>query len=188
MSSADGEHESVKLSCPSKGASARGSSTWKHDTRKFGPQNALDSASDAAWKSAPSEEVDPMAYYEIYFHRPVSVKEMRVQFQGGFVGMDCIVYQKKSSNQTTTTTNEGSSSGEQQRNNDDKDVEWEEFDELFVEPQDSIEIQTFPVDEMESDEDEAYGTCTALRMEFGKSTDFYGRIVIYSLEIWGTEA
>jgi len=111
------------------------------------------------------------------------------------VGMDCILYQKKSSHHkttTTTTTNVGSlSSGEQQRNNDDKDVEWEEFDELFVEPQDIIEIQTFPVDEMESDEDDeinANGTCTALRIEFGKSTDFYGRIVIYSLEIWGTEA
>ena len=29
---------------------------------------------------------------------------------------------------------------------------------------------------------------TALRIEFGRSTDFYGRIVIYSLEVWGVEA
>jgi len=177
MSSADGDHEIVKLSCTSKGASARASSTWKHDTRKFGPQNALDSQSEAGWKSAPSEENDPMAYYEIHFRRPVLVHEMRMQFQGGFAGMDCIVYKKKSQ-----TTVEGS--GEQ--NNDDN-VEWEEYDELFVEPIDSNETQIFPV-EMESDLNETNEPCTALRIEFGRSTDFYGRIVIYSLEVWGVEA
>lgn len=149
----------------------RASSTWKHDTRKFGPQNALDSQSDAAWKSAPSED-DPLAYFELYFHRPVIVNEMRLQYQGGFAGMDCIVYKKKRC-----------TAGEQ--NNDD-DEEWEEFDELFVDPIDSNEIQTFPIERDANETNDE--SCTALRIEFGKSTDFYGRIVVYSLEVWGVEA
>jgi len=75
--------------------------------------------------------------------------------------MECIVYRKNS-----------------------EEEEWEEFDELFVEPIDSNEIQTFPI-EMESDE--TVEPCKCLRFEFGKSTDFYGRIVIYSMEVWGVD-
>lgn len=167
----------VKLSCVSTGSSAKASSTWKHDTRKFGPQNALNSESDAAWKSAPSEESDPLAYYEVYFNRPVSVHEIRLQCQGGFVGMDCIVYTKQQ---------QKIADGSAQQNND--EVEWEEFEDLFVDPIDSNETQIFPV-EMDSDENESnHDACTALRIEFGRSTDFYGRIVVYSFEVWGLEA
>jgi len=124
-----------------------------------------------AWKSAPSEGSNPMAYYEIHFRRPVLVREIRVQFQGGFVGMDCIVYKKK-----------------QLHNNDDSDQSdnnevWEELEEIFMDPIESNDNQIFPadVDNEESD------PCTAIRLEFGKSSDFYGRIVIYSLEVWGLE-
>jgi hypothetical protein len=152
----------------------RASSTWKHDTRRFGPQNALDSQSDDAWKSAPSEESDPLAYYEVYFHRSVLVREMRVQFQGGFVGMDCMVY-KKIQQQPPKIDEK-----HDETNNNDEE-EWEELDELFLDPKDSTDIQTFCSDELTVD------PCTALRIEFGKSTDFYGRIVIYSLEVWGLE-
>lgn len=138
----------------------RASSTWKHDTRKFGPLNALNNNTEDAWKSAQSEESDPLAYFEIDFHRPVQVSELRLQFQGGFVGMDCIVYQKN-----------------------DETTDWEECEDLFIDPIDSNEVQTF-----ESDADDAMsGKCSSLRIEFGRSTDFYGRIVIYSLEVWGAE-
>lgn len=150
---------------------SRASSSWKHDTRKFGPQHALDGQSDAAWKSAPSEGSDP-SFYEVHFHRPVVVHELRVQFQGGFAGMDCVVYRKN---------------GQQNADGDgaQNDEEWEECDELFLDPVDSNEVQTFPA---EIDPDEPPEPCTALRIEFGRSTDFYGRIVIYSLEVWGKEA
>lgn len=177
MSSGNEQPEIVALSCVSTGTTSRASSTWKHDTRKFGPQHALDSSSDAAWKSAPSEENDdPMAYYEVYFHRPVAVHELRVQFQGGFVGMDCIVYQKTTQPQSA----EGSAVGEQ--SNGDDVGEWEEMDELFLDPVDSNEVQTFPAERDSETKD-----CTALRIEFGRSTDFYGRLVVYSLEVWGVE-
>lgn len=143
---------------------SRASSAWKHDTRKFGPLNALSNNTEDAWKSAQSEESDPLAYFEIDFHRPVHVNELRIQFQGGFAGMDCIVYQSCGESVDQTT-------------------DWEECEDLFIDPIDSNEVQTF-----ESEADDASGKCSALRIEFGRSTDFYGRIVIYSLEVWGTES
>ncbi|KAL7549549.1 hypothetical protein ACHAWF_012809 [Thalassiosira exigua] len=172
MTTLAGGHELVKLSCASKGASARASSIWKRDSRQFGPQNALDGDSESAWKSAPSEESDPLAFYEIHFNRPVAVHELRMQFQGGFVGGDCAVYWKR-----PLTSN---SSGEQ----GDTSEEWEESEELFVDPVDSNDTQSFPAD---VDGNRGKETCIALRIEFGKSSDFYGRIVIYSLEAWGLE-
>ncbi|KAL7469944.1 hypothetical protein ACHAXS_010181, partial [Conticribra weissflogii] len=142
----------------------RASSTWKHDTRKFGPLNALDKKSDAAWKSAPSEESNPLAYYEIYFQQPVNVREVRIQFQGGFVGTECTVFKKNH--------NIGNNDG----------GEWEEFEDLFIDPVESSEVQVFSAEEGDSAE-----YCSALRIEFERSTDFYGRIVIYSFEVWGYE-
>jgi hypothetical protein len=99
---------------------------------------------------------------------------MRVQFQGGFVGLDCMVYKKRQKQPHNTDE----SNDESNYNNGE---EWEELDELFLDPIDSTDIQTFYTEEVTID------PCTALRIEFGKSTDFYGRIVVYSLEIWGVE-
>ncbi len=87
--------------------------------------------------------------------------------------MDCIVYKKKQQ-----TINDGTV----EENNNNDEGEWEEFEELFLDPVDSNDVQTFPA-EIESNE--TIQPCTALRIEFGRSTDFYGRIVIYSLEVWG---
>ena len=59
---------------------------------------------------------------------------------------------------------------------------------MYIDPIDTTDVQTFPVDDiMESDDDDDDDCCSALRIEFGRSTDFYGRIVIYSLEVWGLE-
>jgi len=88
--------------------------------------------------------------------------------------MDCVVFCKESL--------PAESSGEQ-----DSDVEWEEFDQLFLEPKDSSDIQIFPVKTDLGIDDEINTPCSALRIEFGRSGDFYGRIVIYSLEVWGVE-
>ena len=63
--------------------------------------------------------------------------------------------------------------------------DWEEFDELFMDTKESNEVQTFVV-ELGPDQT-TVKPCDAIRIEFEKSSDFYGRIVIYSLEIWGKE-
>lgn len=88
--------------------------------------------------------------------------------------MDCIAYKKRHhQNNNDSSTND---------NND----EWEEFEELFLDPIESNDVQVFSsdVDMLANEESDS---CTALRVEFGNSSDFYGRIVIYSLEIWGLE-
>ena len=72
------------------------------------------------------------------------------------------------------------------RKNNNSDEEWEEFEELYLETIDSNEVQSFSV-EVETDQSAAE-SCESIRIEFGKSTDFYGRIVIYLLEIWGSES
>lgn len=140
----------------------RASSTWQQNSKKFGPLNALNNETEEAWKSGASEYSDPLQYFEIHFKRNVSVHELGVQFQGGFVGMDCIVFRRST-----------------------EDDDWEEFDQLFMETKESNEVQIFVV-ELDPDQTAAE-PCDATRIEFEKSSDFYGRIVIYSLEIWGKE-
>ena len=54
-----------------------------------------------------------------------------------------------------------------------------------METKESNEVQIFVV-ELDPDQTAAE-PCDATRIEFEKSSDFYGRIVIYSLEIWGKE-
>ena len=81
--------------------------------------------------------------------------------------MDCTAYTKKL------------------RDNLDDD-QWEESEELFLDTIESNDVQIFHAD-LDAISLGEIDPCTALRIEFGKSTDFYGRIVIYSLEIWGLE-
>lgn len=88
--------------------------------------------------------------------------------------MDCIAYKKRHHQ-----NNDNSSIND---NND----EWKEFEELFLDPIESNDVQVFSSD-VDMIANEESDSCTALRIEFGKSSDFYGRIVIYSLEIWGLE-
>mmetsp|Transcript_9127 Transcript_9127/g.20951 ORF Transcript_9127/g.20951 Transcript_9127/m.20951 type:complete len:166 (-) Transcript_9127:65-562(-) len=102
------EDHAILLSCPSTTV-ARSSTSWKHDSHRFGPQHALDSGTDAAWKSAPSDGTEPN-YYEVIFGRSVEVRDLRIMFQGGFVGVDCTVFTK------TTDCQE----------------EWEECEDLFI--------------------------------------------------------
>ena len=88
--------------------------------------------------------------------------------------MECIVYRRKTQRDPISNNNQSNA-----------DDEWEEFDELFMETIDSNEVQKFCV---ESDPPQSSNeSCDAIRIEFGKGTDFYGRIVIYSLEVWGFE-
>jgi hypothetical protein len=193
----------VNLSCPSSSSSsavssskttAKASSTWQHNIRKFGPQNALDTTSDDAWKSGPtssnnelggnssSSSINAAQYYEIYFHRLVQIHEIRVQFQGGFVGLDCGVYKHQDNTNSDNDSND----------EDNSNLKWEEMEELYMDPIDTTDVQSFysdiEVDNVSTASSSPTNQAvTAIRIEFGKSTDFYGRIVLYSIEVWGME-
>lgn len=47
-----------------------------------------------------------------------------------------------------------------------------------IEPEDALEMQEFDVSEC---------TCQILKLEFEEFTDFYGRITIYKIQVWGEE-
>lgn len=205
MASLIAANEIVNLTCPTSSISstAKASSTWNHDTRRFGPQNALDNTCDFSWNSGPLAGDDGISsnnaqYYEIHFHRLVRVNEIRVQFQGGFVGLDCVVYYKKSNKQPSllfrsSTDDDGkdSSNNRGKNDNDDNNLKWEEMEELYMDPVDTTHVQSFysdiEVDNVAAASPSTNPPVTAIRIEFGKSTDFYGRIVLYSIEVWGIE-
>ncbi|CEG49678.1 nuclear receptor 2c2-associated protein [Plasmopara halstedii] len=59
-----------------------------------------------------------------------------------------------------------------------KDGEWKEND-VEIDPDDSNDLQEFPCDVEQVE---------AIAITFQRSTDFYGRVVIYQLQILGTES
>jgi len=151
------------LSCPSTGATARASSTLNRNSKLYGPNNALETTNaSSCWNSdaAPSEG-DSSISYGVYFGRTVEVREIRIQFQGGFVGEECIV-----------------SGGSRQGLN----VTWNELD-VPVDPEDSNHLQEFDLTEAASEQRK----CDAVKIDFESSTDFYGRVTIYRFEVWGRE-
>ena len=57
-----------------------------------------------------------------------------------------------------------------------KDGEW--IDVVELEPEDTLEVQSFPVGDRQA---------CALKLVFDDFTDFYGRVIIYRIEVWGNE-
>jgi len=92
----------------------------------------------------------------IDFERIVSLSFIKIMFQGGFVGADGII--------------------EVCSRKEDSFEKISEFHNLF----DSNAVQTIPI--ASSD---ARINCRYVRITFTSSSDFYGRIVVYSLNIFG---
>lgn len=152
------------LSCPSTGTTARASSILNRNSKLYGPKNALETTNTSScWNSdaAPSGG-DSSISYIVDFGRTVEVTELRIQFQGGFVGEECIV-------------SSGPSRGVQKTG-------WNELD-VSVDPEDTNALQEFDLTAVPP----AQRTCGTLKIEFESSTDFYGRVTIYRFEVWGRE-
>ncbi|EGZ11912.1 hypothetical protein PHYSODRAFT_336400 [Phytophthora sojae] len=95
---------------------------------------------------------------QVLFHRAVDVSALCVMFQGGFVGQDVQVHVRRAG---------GGASGAQ----------WELVD-VDVDPEDANDLQEFPCE---------LSQVEAIALTFQRSTDFYGRVVIYRLEVRGVE-
>jgi len=89
-------------------------------------------------------------------------KKIKLQFQGGFVGQTCSIFVLRKNSQKGGT----------ERLCIRSDIDWE----------DSNEIQ-----EMDLTECSGIGCCEGMELRFENSTDFYGRVTIYSVEVWGDE-
>jgi len=92
------------------------------------------------------------------FDKSVDVKRVKMMFQGGFVGKNCEFM------------------GLNSKSNDNSGPAiWTSL--ASFTPEDSSLLQTFELAEVPS--------ITALKIHFPASTDLFGRITIYRLEVWG---
>jgi len=130
--------------------------------------NALDNNNESScWNSDGDADGNTTINFVVSFHRPVTVKEIRIQFQGGFVAEECTLFLPDAP----------------ASDKDSLKVEWKELSDTCIEPVDSNEMQCFDLTE-QSENDRL---CDSLKIEFNSSTDFYGRVTIYKLEVWGDE-
>jgi len=142
----------------------RASTILNRNVKLFGPMNALyTTVEDSCWNSdqAPSEtSVEEQQTFTIIFNRKVKVKQLKIMFQGGFAPQRLQAY--------SSLNTSGNGNFKLLMINDDE----------VYEPTDSSQLEDIPLEECE---------CSSLKLVMGESTDFYGRITVYKVEVWGEE-
>ncbi|KAJ0394188.1 hypothetical protein P43SY_003817 [Pythium insidiosum] len=98
---------------------------------------------------------------QIQFQRAVHVRRLDLMFQGGFVGQDVDLRVRRHE-----------AAGE--------DTAWTLVSDVDIDPEDSNALQSFECGQLNN--------VDALRLTFKRSTDFYGRVIIYRLGVLGEEA
>ena len=148
----------------------RASSTLRGAARAHGPALMFDGRSDTCWNSdaaAVAGGADAGQWLELAFRRPVRVARVRLTFQGGFVGQGGAVAVRRGAGGA-----------------------WRAV--LAFEPDDTNAPQAFELppcgggggDSGDSGGDGG-GAVTGLRLSFARSTDFFGRVVVYALDVEG---
>ncbi len=138
--------------------SSRASSVLQKNSKLYGPMNALDlDVSTSCWNSDGSPNGKQSSHYILDFGRLVEPQELRIQFQAGFISEQLQLFWQDESS-------------------------WKSLVEVEVE--DDHDLQTFSlldVIKMTSVQ------TRALKLVFDDCTDFYGRVTVYQLQIWGCE-
>ena len=148
----------------------KGSSTLDGNKDLYGCQNLLsagessssgdvESDSDKCWNSSGDGEGSEQ-WLQFSFETPVSVTSLAWVFQGGFVGQNVTIKCKHTKQKGWVDSTYRFPSG-------------------ITAPEDSMDEQKFDVLDGEITDVEK------LRVEFGGSSDFYGRITMYRGEVWG---
>jgi hypothetical protein len=114
----------------------------------------------SCWNSEGDPKGKTSSHLIIHFGREVIPKELHIQFQAGFVAEEMKVLRCLA----------GADNREQ----------WIEIDDFEVD--DDHEVQLFHLAEQGSSI-----KASALKLIFEECTDFYGRITIYKLQVWGQE-
>ncbi|KAF9581729.1 Nuclear receptor 2C2-associated protein [Lunasporangiospora selenospora] len=105
-----------------------------------------------------NSEAGTPQFIVIDFGRKVDVESIEIMFQGGFVGKTC---------QLLAYSDQG---------------EFEEVCKFYPEDINPLQISTFPMPESER------RITSRVKIIFESSTDFFGRITIYKLDILGKDA
>ncbi|EGG17257.1 galactose-binding domain-containing protein [Cavenderia fasciculata] len=144
----------------------RVSSVLNKNSKEFGKDNMFDGSDESCWNSHQGSPqsvmiqfVDPL---DSSTERMVNISEIKIMFQGGFVGKDCEVLAQQ--------------------------LDSKEF--IFISKFFPDDINTFQVRLIEIDR-YIYWISFPMKIEnvkqikivFKQSTDFFGRIVVYKLDI-----
>lgn len=125
----------------------RVSSVLNRDSSQYGKKFMFDKNEDTCWNS---DQGSPQ-FVILEFSKDSQVKEIQIQFQGGFVGKECTVEGGPSASCLTP------------------------FYEFY--PDDSNTLQIFPISSSKR--------IKVLKIEFTSSTDLFGRIIVYKLDVLG---
>jgi hypothetical protein len=163
----------ILLSHTSTGTTAKASSILQNNSKVYGPAHALDCTNTlTSWNSEGNPKGKTESFLVVDFsgggknqNRKVNPVELVVQFQAGFAAEEITVYRKNN-----TKAEDDNDSG-------DNNSRWLKVDEM--EAEDDHESQSFPLSVEEP--------TTALKIVFDETTDFYGRVIIYQIQIWGKE-
>eukprot|EP00934_Nitzschia_sp_Nitz4_P007308 Nitzschia sp. Nitz4//scaffold50_size126154//112874//113419//NITZ4_003704-RA/size126154-augustus-gene-0.123-mRNA-1//1//CDS//3329553755//7298//frame0 len=155
------DSESKLLTDVSTSVSVRASSVLQKNSKLYGPRNALDLVNTTTcWNSEGDPSGSPVCFFIVDFGRPVEPAQLKIQFQAGFVGEEMDIFVSKDSGSGNNS--------------------WTLLEDQ-VEVEDDHELQEFALDCATSD------PIKAIKLEFKEFTDFYGRVTIYQLQVWGKE-
>jgi hypothetical protein len=126
--------------------------------------NALDLVNTSScWNSEGNDgRSDSEQWIQLDFGRPVHPWQLRIQFQAGFSAESCTVQSKFAVESEFRSC-------------------WDDVKKLEL--SDAYDIQVRNIKE----EEDLEHACSSLRFVFDDFSDFYGRVTIYQLEVWGAE-
>jgi len=136
----------------------RVSSVLNNDRKQFGKKYLFDGNEETCWNS----DGGSPQWIDFAFSIAKNIKQVVIQFQGGFAAKSCVL---EALSDTTTEDNNVS-------HTDNINSEKVEFH-----PKDTNTIQTFEINSLIAS--------TRFKITFLTSYDFYGRIIIYQMDIIG---
>lgn len=123
--------------------------------------NSEGSGAGGGSASGSSSERGREPWIQLDFGRQVRPSQLRVQFQAGFGAEMC-----------TVQAQDAAMAGV------DNLSPWVAWDDLELEDAHELQIRSL----------QSSGTASSIRLVFDECADFYDRLTIYQLEVWGTEA
>ncbi|KAF0042306.1 hypothetical protein F2P81_005838 [Scophthalmus maximus] len=139
---------------------SRVSSVLNRDVKQYGKKFMFDCNEETCWNSDQGES----QWVSLEFPQSVRVSEVKVQFQGGFSAKTCRL--------------EGCP----------KDGDFTAISHLYPEDNNSLQISFILITQHLSEETKEAPAVDKVKIMFENSADFFGRIIVYSLDILGEKA
>jgi len=142
----------------------RVSSVLNNDRKQFGKKYLFDGNEETCWNS---DRGSPQ-WIEFSFPSTKQVTQLVIQFQGGFASKACVLEAFPDNSEDNNDTCDNNTNTNDDTNNTKK---------AELHPKDTNTIQTFQIDNLIAS--------TKFKITFLTSYDFYGRIIIYHMDVIG---